>query len=133
MFHELGVPVAHEESVGLASCFTLQGLEINTDRTQIRIPQEEIVRITSIIQDLPGKHTVTPEALQSLVGKLNFMCLAIHMGRPVCHRLIDAYTKVGRQAHCVRITQGVWEHLQVWLGFLGEFNSVSVFQNQKRG
>ncbi|XP_046337870.2 uncharacterized protein LOC124119423 [Haliotis rufescens] len=132
-FQELGVPVAHAMTVGPASCLTFLGLEIDTVRMQVRIPQEKIVNINAIIHDMlaSGNHKVTRKALQSLVGKLNFMCRAIPMGGPFCRRLIDAYTKVSHQAHGVRITWGVREDLEVWLGFLGEFNGVSVFQNQK--
>ncbi|XP_048253513.1 uncharacterized protein LOC125381159 [Haliotis rufescens] len=80
-FQELGVPVAHEKTVGPASCLTFLGLEIDTVRMQVRIPQEKIVNINAIIHDMlasvgtipqcssisqPASHTTSRQSLAGL-------------------------------------------------------------------
>ncbi|XP_046331235.2 uncharacterized protein LOC124114611 isoform X1 [Haliotis rufescens] len=60
-FQELGAPVAHEKTVGPASCLTFLGLEIDTVRMQVRIPQEKIVNINAIIHDMLASVGTIPQ------------------------------------------------------------------------
>ncbi|XP_071118414.1 uncharacterized protein [Haliotis cracherodii] len=92
---QLGVPIAHDKTVGPTTKLTFLGLEIDTNAMQIRIPESKIKEVTREIQDIlsTGNIKVTKRALQSLIGKLNFMCRAIPMARAFSRGLIDLLSK----------------------------------------
>ncbi|XP_071109378.1 uncharacterized protein [Haliotis cracherodii] len=129
---QLGVPIAHDKTVGPTTKLTFLGLEIDTIAMQIRIPEPKIKEATREIQDIlsTGNIKVTKRALQSLIGKLNFMCRAIPMARAFSRRLIDLLSKGKQPFHHIRITSWVKEDLQMWLTFLTSYNGISVFQDQ---
>ncbi|XP_046567983.1 uncharacterized protein LOC124276384 [Haliotis rubra] len=132
MLTHLGIPIAHDKTVGPASKLTFLGLEIDTLAMQVRIPEGKIREITSQIQHILFKPNskVTRKELQSLIGKLNFICRAIPMGRAFCRRLIDLLCQGKQPFHHIRITEWVKQDLHMWLTFLTKFNGVSVFQDQ---
>ncbi|XP_048251513.1 uncharacterized protein LOC125379287 [Haliotis rufescens] len=129
---QLGVPIAHDKTVGPTTKLTFLGLEIDTIAMQIRIPEPKIKEATREIHDIlsTGNIKVTKMALQSLIGKLNFMCRAIPMARAFSRRLIDLLSKGKQPFHHIRITSWVKEDLQKWLTFLTSYNGISVFQDQ---
>ncbi|XP_071097708.1 uncharacterized protein [Haliotis cracherodii] len=129
---QLGVPIAHDKTVGPTTKLTFLGLKIDTIAMQIRIPEPKIKEATREIQDIlsTGNIKVTKRALQSLIGKLNFMCRAIPMARAFSRRLIDLLSKGKQPFHHIRITSWVKEDLQMWLTFLTSYNGISVFQDQ---
>ncbi|XP_071111170.1 uncharacterized protein [Haliotis cracherodii] len=130
---QLGVPIAHDKTVGPTTKLIFLGLEIDTIAMQIRIPESKIKEATREIQDIlsTGNIKVTKRALQSLIGKLNFMCRAIPMARAFSRRLIDLLSKGKQPFHHIRITSWVKEDLQMWLTFLTSYNGISVFQYQR--
>ncbi|XP_048254567.1 uncharacterized protein LOC125381567 [Haliotis rufescens] len=129
---QLGVPIAHDKTVGPTTKLTFLGLEIDTIAMQIRIPEPKIKEATREIHDIlsTGNIKVTKRALQSLIGKLNFMCRAIPMARAFSRRLIDLLSKGKQPFHHIRITSWVKEDLQMWLTFLTAISS-SCFQTQR--
>ncbi|XP_048240538.1 uncharacterized protein LOC125373482 [Haliotis rufescens] len=112
---QLGVPIAHDKTMGPTTKQTFLGLEIGTNAMQIRIPESKIKEATREIQDIlsTGNIKVTKRALQSLIGKLYFMCRAIPMARAFSRRLIDLLSKGKQPFHHIRITSWVKEDLQM--------------------
>ncbi|XP_046575267.1 uncharacterized protein LOC124283279 [Haliotis rubra] len=88
----LGVPIAHQKTVQPTTCLTFLGLTIDAARGEIRIPEDKIAQLVHQLSQLVDSSSkkVTLHTLQSIVGKLNFVCKAIPMGRPFLRRLIDA-------------------------------------------
>ncbi|KAE8597602.1 hypothetical protein XENTR_v10016529 [Xenopus tropicalis] len=65
---------------------------------------------------------VTLKQLQSLLGKLNFACRIIPMGRVFSRRLPLATAGVRQPHHFIRLNQGHKSDLTVWSNFLQDFN-----------
>ncbi|XP_053380846.1 uncharacterized protein LOC128548992 [Mercenaria mercenaria] len=72
VYTELGVPIAHEKSVGPTTVLTFLGLDIDTVAMTIRVPAGKIQELTNLLRQLLCKKKISLLQLQSLVGKLNF-------------------------------------------------------------
>ncbi|CAC5361232.1 unnamed protein product [Mytilus coruscus] len=70
---------------------------------------------------------VTPKALQSLVGLLNFCAKAIPAVRAFNRRFCDAMCGVVKPENFIRVTVSMKEDIHMWLTFLDLFNGSCKF------
>lgn len=127
---ELGVPLADEKTEGPAEVITFLGLELDSNKMEIRIPLAKIAEIISKVVTLLGKKKATLKEIQSLIGSLNFCCRAIPMGRPFSRRLINAICGLTKPQHHVRISREMKLDLKMWLSFFSCHNGISVFHDR---
>lgn len=131
-FSELGVPVAPDKVEAPTTCLKYLGLVVDTVALQVRIPQEKLADLKSLLSAfLDNKHKVTLRQLQSLIGKLNFACRAVVPGRAFCRRLIDATRGVKKAFHRIRVTEAMREDLRVWSSFLETHNGASIMLEEE--
>jgi len=74
---ELSVPLAEEKSEGPSKVIVFLGIELDTNKMIVRIPQEKLDNIKCKTSQILFKQTTTLKELQSLMGSLNFCCTAI--------------------------------------------------------
>ena len=127
---DLGVPLAMAKSVGPTSKLIYLGLEIDSIKQVVSIPETKIIAIIQKIEDALQHTKVTLKQLQSLIGSLSFVCKAISPGRPFIRRLIDLTCGVVKSWYKIRLTVGAKSDLNMWLLFLKEFNGVSIIPDQ---
>ena len=118
--HEIGMPVAEEKSGGPEQIMQFLGLTINTMHMVIRIPQDKREDITRCIETALNKKKATGLQLQSLAGKLNFICKAVPAGRPFTANVYRAFEGIP-QHHHVQLKGKVLMDLQMWHTFLEKF------------
>lgn len=128
--NELGVPIAEEKTEGPKTIIIFLGLEINSVKMIIRIPMDKVSEIRSKITEMRQKEKVTLQAMQSLIGKLQFACRAVQPGRPFCRRLINSICGLTKPHHHLRITKEIKRDLDMWLKFFQDFNGISVFHDK---
>lgn len=129
IMQQLGVPIAPQKTVQPTTCLTFLGLVIDTAKGQIQLPQDKVAQLVNQLSQIVSSTSkkVTLHTLQSIVGKLNFVCRAIPMGRPFLRRLIDAQKGAKKQHHRIRISAGMREDLKLWLQFLANHNGTTLF------
>ena len=71
-FDHLGVPIADDELEGPATRLTYLGIEIDSDDMVIRLPEEKLFELRSLLEAWVVKHKCTKRELLSLIGKLSF-------------------------------------------------------------
>ena len=126
----LGVPIAEDKTVGPTKCLTFLGIELDTEAMVLRLPEEKIVELKSLIKTILQKPKVTLRELQSLIGSLNFACRAISPGRAFSRRLINATCHVSKPNHRIRVNCEMKQDLLVWLEFLDHYNGITAMQDQ---
>ena len=67
----LGVPTASEKTEGPTTKNCFLGLEIDSEKMVIRIPQAKIVEIVQKIDEILLRAKCTLKQMQSLIGSLN--------------------------------------------------------------
>ena len=107
--------------------FVYLGLEIDTVRGQVRVPQVKVQALTRQVQLLLGRPKASLVQIQSLVGSLNFVCKAVAPGRAFLRRLIALTVGLKQPHHKVRLSQGAKLDLVMWLSFLQHYNGLTPF------
>ncbi|KAM4048977.1 uncharacterized protein ACNLHF_027451 [Anomaloglossus baeobatrachus] len=87
---------------------------------ECRLPAEKVRDLRTAVTGVKAAKKVRLKAVQSLLGKLNFACRIVPMGRVFARRLATA--GVRSPAHFVRITKAIRDDLEVWDQFLQHFN-----------
>lgn len=123
---ELGVPVAEEKTVGPVTCLTYLGYELDSEKMEIRIPQDKISDILHQIASILQNSKVTLRNLQSFVGSLAFCVKAMPSARAFARRMYAAMSHAKKPHHKVRITKGIKKDIEMWKLFLTRYNGVSV-------
>ena len=122
MCERFGVPVADDKTMGPVRSIEYLGLVIDSISFEVQVPVEKVRTLQADIAKVIACDKVSLRSLQSLIGKLNFVCRAVTPGRAFLRRLIDLTRGVGQPYHKVRITCAAREDLRAWLAFLTRFN-----------
>ncbi|XP_052214344.1 uncharacterized protein LOC127833226 [Dreissena polymorpha] len=127
---KLGVPIAAEKTEGPVTVLTFLGLELDSDKMEIRLPLHKVQEVLILLNNMLQKTRCTLKEMQSLIGVLNFACRAIIPGRPFCRRLIDSICGLTKPYHHLRINKGIKLDLMMWKQFFVNFNGIRVFHDR---
>lgn len=78
---ELGIPVAVQKGQDPTTCLIFLGIEFDTMRMEIRLPQEKLERLQALIASWRGRKSCQRVELESLVGHLHHACKVVQPGR----------------------------------------------------
>ncbi len=93
---QLGVPVAPEKTEGPSTCITFLGLTLDSDKPELRIPEEKLSCIRNKLDFWSHRRVGLKRELLSLIGLLQYCCQPVSFGRPFLRRLIDRSTTVAK-------------------------------------
>lgn len=121
---ELGVPIAHNKTVAPTTNMTFLGLDIDTVRMVVKIPDDKLSKLRHGILYIIGRQKIYLRELQSIVGLMAFCARAIPAARAFLRRFYDLFSSVKKRKpyYYIRITKEVKLDAQVWLVFLDKFN-----------
>ena len=122
VFAKLGIPLAPEKVVSPCKVLTYLGIIIDTNKMELRLPEEKLSEITALLHSFKMKKTIPKRDLLSLIGKLSFASKIIPSGRTFIRRLIDLSTSVKKLSHYVTLNHDAKEDIRWWLSFLPSWN-----------
>ena len=128
LFSYLGVPVAEDKLEGPATCITFLGITVDSLSRSIRLPQDKVIALKSLLSSFITKRRCQKRELLSLIGKLSFAAKVIKPGRLFLRHLINLSTTVSNLNHYLSLNRDTREDLKWWLQALETFNGVSYFQ-----
>lgn len=126
---EFGVPLAAEKTEGPTSVITFLGISIDTVNMECRLPEEKLVTLRAEVGRVAGLKKVQLKVLQSLLGKLNFACRILPMGRIFSRRLAAATGGIVSPHHFIRLGRELRGDLRVWEAFLEQFNGRAIIMD----
>eukprot|EP00111_Clytia_hemisphaerica_P015890 TCONS_00046951-protein len=122
LFKDVGVPVALDKLEGPSQVMSYLGIEIDTVSSLIRLPDDKLSALKTMVSSWRSKKKCTKRELLSLIGSLSFACKVIRPGRIFMRRLIDLSTSVARLNHHIDISCDVRLDLDMWAEFLDSWN-----------
>ncbi|XP_053563915.1 uncharacterized protein LOC128654176 [Bombina bombina] len=125
---EFGIPVAADKSEGPTTSLSFLGIQLDSIKMECRLPEDKVADLKSVIGRMLARKKATLRDIQSLLGKLNFACRIIPIGRIFCRRMSLLTTGVSDPRHHVRLSVEVKEDLKVWRTFLEDFNGQVIMQ-----
>ena len=129
----LGLPLHKCE--GPTCCLTFLGIVVDTEAMELRLPQDKLTNLCSLVEQWLSRKVCTRHQLESLIGHLNHACKVVHPGRTFLGRLINLLKQT--KARCprafIRLNQEARSDLQWWGSFLPSWNGVSILRSQRKG
>ena len=123
---DLGVPVADEKVEGPVTRLTFLGIEMDTDRWELRLPREKLHRIRSLVVSWRSKKACTKRELLSLIGQLQHACRVVRAGRSFLRRMINLSSVAREPHHHIRLSVCARSDVEWWATFLPHWNGVSL-------
>ena len=125
-FQELGVPVAENKLVGPSTCITFLGIEIDSVRMKLRLPEDKLERVKTLVAEWRGQRSCRKRELESLIGHLSHACKVVRPGRRVLSGMIQLLAIAKKPFHYIRLNEAFRGDLEWWHAFLGQWNGVSM-------
>ena len=130
-FHVLArdicLPIKSSKTVYPTTTLTFLGLELDTVKFEIRLPEDKLVTLRTEVQKLITQRSATLRQLQSLIGMLNFACQVVPPGRTFLRRLINLTIGLKKPFHHRRLNSEAKADLKAWQIFLDNFNGKAIF------
>lgn len=127
----IGLPLAHDKTVGPATKIVFLGLEIDTDDMVVRIPPDKVDQLKSLLNFAMVKRSLRLKEIQSLVGSLNFFSKGVPNARAFNRRFYDATSGIKKSHHHIKITEDLKQDIRMWLYFLENFNGVRLIHDKE--
>lgn len=127
---QFGVPLAPDKTEGPATVVKFLGIVLDSVAMECRLPLDKVQDLLAVVGQVRRSKKVQLRQVQSLLGKLNFACRIIPMGRIFCRRLAQATAGVSVPHHFLRLPSDVREDLAVWEEFLGCYNGRAIFMQE---
>ena len=126
----LGFPVAPEKTEGPSTVLTFLGIELDTVRGQLRLPQNKLRDLQACLcnwmyQDGHQAPRRSCELL-SLLGLLHHAATVVRPGRAFVHSLINTSTTVTHLDHWVCLNASARADISWWYTFSREWNGISL-------
>ena len=126
-FSATGIPVADHKTEGPATSLTFLGVLIDTDRFQLRLPEDKLLRLRELVMSWQSKKSCTRKELESFVGHLAHAAVVIRPGRIFLRSLYALLAGVAKSHFYIRLNIAVRADLQWWYHFLQCWNGSSFF------
>ena len=129
---ELGFQVATEKTEGPATTITLLGIEVESDRLELRLPQAKLLRLRELVGKWRRRKACTKRDLQSLAGHLNHACKVIRPGRRFLRGVFGLLSQFHRRYHMIRLNSAFRADMEWWHVFASTWNGVSLMRDVSR-
>lgn len=123
---DLGVPVSAAKTFLPARVMEILGFVINTDQMTISVSPTRLADIVSEMNVLAlGEHrSIRRDDLESLVGKLSFVCPVIPGGRTFMRETLDLLAATKGKGKWIRLSAGFRRDAAWWRTFASTWNGV---------
>ena len=122
LFERLGVPLAPEKIVGPTTTLIHLGIEIDAENMILRLPEDKLKSLMSLLQEWQTKKKCTKRELLSVIGKLSFASKIIPSGRIFVRCLIDLAKSVSKLYHHISLNLVAQKDIEWWQKFLPSWN-----------
>ena len=127
---DLGFPVAPDKVVLPATTLTFLGIELDSVKLEMRLPQEKLERLKGSLGKWLRMDSATKRQLQSIIGKLSDAATVVRPGRTFLRSLINTSKIPKKQDHKVRLNCDCKADLHWWHSFIQHWNGVALFPDR---
>lgn len=128
---DLGFKVNPAKTVKPTTVLTLLGIELDSARQEARIDESRLEDTMSMLAQWETRRSCKKRQLQSLIGKLHFICKVCRPGRTFLRRMINLLSRAAHPTHHIRLTASFKKDVQWWMKFLPDWNGCSFFHDDQ--
>ena len=127
LLESLGFTVNWTKVVYPAQCLIFLGVEIDTVLCELRLSEDRVSELLSLLKGTSSKRKCTKLHLQRLLGKLNWAARVVRGGRTFLRRLITLANSVKRPYHRVYLNLDARADLMSWACLLPAHHCTTLF------
>ena len=122
----LGFHVAFDKLIYPSTCVTYLGIEIDSEKMELRLPADKLIKLKDILAVTLGSKMISKKSLESLGGLLSHCSHVVKGGRIFCKGIYSLYKNmVNSNKKFARIPIDVKAYLEWWLNLSKYFNGSS--------
>jgi hypothetical protein len=124
--HDLQVPISAAKTFLPSRIMEILGFVINTDDMTVSVTRERLSDIVSELDavSLGERRSIRRDDLESIIGKLSFVCPVIPGGRTFMREALDLLAATDRRSKWVRLSAGFRRDAAWWRTFASSWNGV---------
>ena len=126
---ELGVPLAAEKLEGPSTSLSFLGIILDTERMEIRLPEDKVARIKQLLTTWLLKRKATKRQIVSLVGTLHHATKVVRPGRAFVARMYSTAAKLRKMHFISRLNISFRSDVLWWHTFLQAWNGFSILRH----
>ena len=123
---ELGVPLAPEKQDGPAEVLTFLGIEIDTIRQELHLPEDKLQRLLQMVTEWDSRKVCTRRELESFIGTLQHACTVIRPGRTFLRQVISMLSIAKQPHHHIRLNAEFRSDVKWWKAFAAHWNGAAI-------
>ena len=122
----LGFHVSFDKLTFPSTCVTYLGIEIDSDRFELRLPEGKIEKLKSLLDYYSTKKRISKKNLESISGYLSHCSHVVKGGKMFCRSIYDLYkAMVVKNLQFININDDVRSDLAWWRNLCTFFNGSS--------
>ena len=127
----LGFHVAFEKITSPSRITTFLGIEIDSEKMELRLPESKLVKLKYILNTYGDREEISKHDLESLGGLLSHCAHLVRGGKIFCRCIYQLYKDMlARGKRWIRIPSEVRQDIEWWKKFCCSFNGISKINNQ---
>ena len=131
LLNQLNIWEASHKKCEPTTCLTFLGVECDSVEFTLRITQDRLVEILELLNSWLSFTEVSLRQVQSLAGKLNFVCYTVRLGRVFLARIFQFLRKFGGSDKKLRVSEELKKDITWWCKFITQFDGVSMFPESR--
>ena len=123
--------MAIDKQEGLTTCIIFLGVELDTEKLELRLSCHKLVRLKSLLRRWVHLRSVKKKDLESVVGQLHDASIVVRSGCTFIRRLIDALKSAHNRSSnsFVRLNVEARSDIFWWATFIEHWNGLSMMHN----
>jgi len=117
ILRRLGFAIAYSKVEGPVQKLVFLGFLLNSVTMCVAVTQARVLELNELLQETLTHKKINKRALQSIIGKLNYVTQVVYGGRFFLRRLIDIVSTLDCPWHRTRVTREMKADIKWWLSF----------------
>ena len=129
LFNSLGLESSPEKDCPPSTRMVFLGLIYDTVTMTLEVPEDKLSRASALIRHWLSSPRTTKSDLQSLIGKLSYICACISPGKIFMQRMLSDLRRLPHQSSRFTPSSALLADLRWWNEFLAVYNGVSLLRS----
>ena len=128
LLRDLGFSISWDKVYGPTNKLTFLGIELDSTKMEMRLPEEKVAKFCSLIVDFCGRKRVSLRQCEKLAGKISWAVQVVRSGRVYLRRLFEAMSVLKAKHHKLKLSEELRQDILWWKFVLQNYNGVRVLQ-----
>lgn len=129
LFNSLGLESSPEKDCPPSTRMIFLGLIYDTVAMTMEVPDDKLARASELIRHWLSSPRSTKSDLQSLIGKLSYICACISPGKIFMQRMLSELRRLPNKSSRFTPSSALLADLRWWNEFLAVYNGVSLLRS----